>query len=419
MEKKNNVHNEVVKFTKEEFDNAIDQAFDKKKKDIKLDGFRQGKVPKDIYFKKAGKESLYMDALDILLPSAYDKAIKEKNYQPIIEPKVDIKSINEDGIELEFVITTMPEVKIKKYKGLNIKKDKVKVFEEEIEHEIQHLLAQYNEIVVKEFGEVLEGNTVVIDFEGFKDGVAFKGGKGENYLLEIGSHTFIPGFEEQLIGMKKDEEKEINVTFPSDYHVEDLKGKEVVFKVKVNEIKEVVKRQLDDEFFEDLGLEGVNSKETLEEEIKKNIEASKDYEAEEKYINDLLSEIAKGTTADIPEELVEEELDHMVERFEEQAKMQGLSLETFFELTKSTESDLREQMQPEANKHIIYRFIIDTIKDLEKIEVSDEETQKEVDELSKKYDMENNQLLEMYGGFEVLRYELIVRKVIDFLKENN
>ena len=419
MEKKNNVHNEVVKFTKEEFDNAIDQAFDKKKKDIKLDGFRQGKVPKDIYFKKAGKESLYMDALDILLPSAYDKAIKEKNYQPIIEPKVDIKSINEDGIELEFVITTMPEVKIKKYKGLNIKKDKVKVFEEEIEHEIQHLLAQYNEIVVKEFGEVLEGNTVVIDFEGFKDGVAFKGGKGENYLLEIGSHTFIPGFEEQLIGMKKDEEKEINVTFPSDYHVEDLKGKEVVFKVKVNEIKEVVKRQLDDEFFEDLGLEGVNSKETLEEEIKKNIEASKDYEAEEKYINDLLSAIAKGTTADIPEELVEEELDHMVERFEEQAKMQGLSLETFFELTKSTESDLREQMQPEANKHIIYRFIIDTIKDLEKIEVSDEETQKEVDELSKKYDMENNQLLEMYGGFEVLRYELIVRKVIDFLKENN
>ena len=419
MEKNNNIHNVTVKFTKEEFDNAIDKAFDKKKKDIKMDGFRQGKVPKDVYLKKAGKESLYMDALDILLPTAYDKALSEGKYTPIIEPKVDIKSIGDEGIELEFVITTMPEVKIKKYKGLKVKKDKVEVTQEEIDHEIEHLLSKYNEIVVKEFGEVENTNTVVIDFEGFKDGVAFAGGKGENYPLEIGSNTFIPGFEEQLIGMKKDEEKEINVTFPEDYHVEDLKGKEVTFKVKVNEIKEIVKRELDEEFFEDLGLEGVNSKETLEEEIKKNIEASKEHETEEKYIDDLLDAVAKQTTTDIPEELLNDEINHMIKRFEEQVRMQGIALETFYEITKSTEEDLRNQMKPEAEKHIMYRFIIDTIKNEEKIEVSTEEAEKEAEELSKKYEMDKNQLLEMYGGIETLKYELEVRKVIDFLKENN
>jgi len=419
MEKNNNVHNVTVKFTKEEFDNAIDKAFDKKKKDIKMDGFRQGKVPKDVYLKKAGKESLYMDALDILLPTAYDKALSEGEYAPIIEPKVDIKSIGDEGVELEFVITTMPEVKIKKYKGLKVKKDKVEVTQEEIDHEIEHLLSKYNEIVVKEFGEVENTNTAVIDFEGFKDGVAFAGGKGENYPLEIGSNTFIPGFEEQLIGMKKDEEKEINVTFPEDYHVEDLKGKEVTFKVKVNEIKEIVKRELDEEFFEDLGLEGVNSKETLEEEIKKNIEASKEHETEEKYIDDLLDAVAKQTTTDIPEELLNDEINHMIKRFEEQVRMQGIALETFYEITKSTEEDLRNQMKPEAEKHIMYRFIIDTIKNEEKIEVSTEEAEQEAEELSKKYEMDKNQLLEMYGGIETLKYELEVRKVIDFLKENN
>lgn len=419
MEKNNNIHNVTIKFTKEEFENAIDKAFDKKKNDIKMDGFRKGKVPKDIYFKKVGKESLYMEAIDTLLPTAYDKAIKENNYEPIIDPKVDIKSIGEDGVELEFVITTMPEVEIKKYKGLKINKEEAKVTKEEIDHEIGHLLAKYSELVVKEFGEVEEGNIAVIDFEGFKDGVPFEGGKGENYPLEIGSKTFIPGFEEQVIGMKKDEEKDIKLTFPEDYHVEDLKGKEVVFKVKVNEIKEKVTRELDEEFFEDLGLEGVTSEETLREEIEKNIKANKEHELEEKYIDEILAKIAEQTTTEIPEELKEEEINHMIKRFEEQVRMQGLSLETFFEITKSTEEDLRKQMQPEAEKHILYRFIIDKIKKEEKIEVSEKEANDEADELCKRYEMDKNEFLSMYGGIEMLKYELEIRKVIEFLKENN
>ncbi len=419
MEKNNNIHNVTIKFTKEEFENAIDKAFDKKKNDIKMDGFRKGKVPKDIYFKKVGKESLYMEAIDTLLPAAYDKAIKENNYEPIIDPKVDIKSIGEDGVELEFVITTMPEVEIKKYKGLKINKEEAKVTKEEIDHEVGHLLAKYSELVVKEFGEVEEGNIAVIDFEGFKDNVPFEGGKGENYPLEIGSKTFIPGFEEQVIGMKKDEEKDITLTFPEDYHVEDLKGKEVVFKVKVNEIKEKVTRELDEEFFEDLGLEGVTSEETLREEIEKNIKANKEHELEEKYIDEILAKIAEQTTTEIPEELKEEEINHMIKRFEEQVRMQGLSLETFFEITKSTEEDLRKQMKPEAEKHILYRFIIDKIKKEEKIEVSEKEANDEADELCKRYEMDKNEFLSMYGGIEMLKYELEIRKVIEFLKENN
>ena len=413
---KDNVFTEVVKFNKEEFDNAIDKAFDKKKKDIKLDGFRKGKVPKDVYFKKNGKESLYMDALNILLPDAYDKALKD--HKPIIDPRVDIKSISEDGVEFEFTITTMPEVNIKKYKGLNVKKEKIEVTKEEIDHEIGHLLERFVEFEVKD-GKVEDGDIAVIDFEGFKDGKAFDGGKGENYSLEIGSGTFIPGFEEQVIGMKADEEKDINVTFPEDYHQEDLKGKEVVFKVKVHEVKRKVERKLDEDFFEDLGLEGVNSKETLEEEVKKNIEASKEQQVEDKFIDDIMAEIAKNTEVDIPEELVEEEIDHMIKHFEEQVRMQGISLDMFYEMTKSDESKLREQMKEEAEKHVLYRIILEKIIETEKVEVTKEEAEEEADNLAKRYAVSREEFFNMYGDIEMLRYELQMKKVFEMLAKEN
>ena len=187
--KKDNVFEETVKIDKERFEAAIDKAFEKKKSSIKMDGFRQGKVPKDVYFKKQGKESLYMDALDELLPEAYDEVMK--NYKPIIDPKVDIKSIGEDGVEFLFTITTMPTVEISKYKGLNVKKEKVEVTDEEIDHEMSHLLERFTELAIKE-GKVESGNVAVIDFEGFLEGTPFEGGNGENYSLEIGSNTFIP-----------------------------------------------------------------------------------------------------------------------------------------------------------------------------------------------------------------------------------
>ena len=415
--KKDNVYEETVKISKEKFEDAIDKAFDKKKSKIKLDGFREGKVPKDVYFKKVGKESLYMDALDILLPDAYDEVMK--NYKPIIEPKVDIKSIGEDGVEFLFTITTMPTVEISKYKGLNIKKSKVEVSDEEIEHEMGHLLERFTELAIKDSGKVESGNVAVIDFEGFKDGVAFEGGKGENYSLEIGSNTFIPGFEDQVIGMEKGEEKDIVVTFPEDYHAEDLKGAEVTFKVKVHEIKEKQARELDDEFFEDLGLEGVNDEKTLKEEIKKNIEAAKEREVEDKFVDEILAAVAKNTKVDVPEELIEDEIHHMIHNFEDQIKMQGLSLEVFYEMTKSSEEDLKNQMREEAEKHVLYRIILEKVKELEKVDVSVKEAEKEAEELAKKYNVEKDEFLNMYGGIEMLKYELEVKKVLDILMKEN
>ncbi len=419
MENKKNIHEVVISFNKEELDNAIDKAFDKKKDKIELDGFRKGKVPKDVYFKRNGKESLYMDAVNELLPEAYDRVFNENDLKPIIEPRVDLKSLSDQGVEFLFTITTMPEIEIKKYKGLKVKKEEVKVSKEEIEHEIGHILERYTELSIKEEGTVETGDVAVIDFEGFKDGVAFEGGKGENYSLTIGSNTFIPGFEEQLVGMKKDEEKDINVTFPEDYHAEDLKGQPVVFKVKVNEIKEKVTRELDEDFFEDLGIEGVNSRETLEKEVEENIKANKEMDSENAYIDELLKEIAKNTTVDIPEELIEEEINSLVKRFEGQIRMQGISLEVFYEMTKSTEADLRDQMKEEAKNHVLYRFIIEEIKNKENIVVTKEEADKEAEDMAEKYNMSKEEFLKAYGDLDILMYEMEVRKTIDFLKENN
>ena len=418
MEKKN-IFVKTVKVEKKDFDEAIKNAFLKKQKDIKLDGFRKGKVPFEIYIKKYGKESLYMDAVDMVLPDAYKKAIESDKLVPIIEPKVDIKSIDENGVEFIFTITTMPEVNIKKYKKLGVKKQEAKVTDEEVEEEIKKMLERYSELVIKDFGEVENHDTAIIDFEGFKDGVAFSGGKGENYALEIGSNTFIPGFEEQIIGMKKGEEKDINVTFPKDYQSQELKGAKATFKVKVNEIKTKVERKLDEEFFEDLGLEGVNSKETLQEEVKKNILARKESDSENEYIDNLLAKVAEQTEVDIPEELIDDETHHMIHRFEEQLRMQGISLEVYQEITKTTHEDMHKQMEPEAKKHILYRFILETIIEKENITVTDKEADDFASDIAKRYGMEKDEFIKSYGGIEALKYEVSIKKVIDFLKENN
>ena len=344
----------TIKIEGKEWTEAIDKAFQKKVKTVTVDGFRKGKCPRDIFEKKYGKESLYIDAAESLLGTAYDRVMeKNKDVIPVVQPRVDIKSIDESNVEFVFTVITAPEVTVKKYKGLKIKQEKVEVTKEEIEHELSHLLEKYTELVVKENGKVENHDVAIIDFEGFKDGVAFEGGKGENYSLEIGSHTFIPGFEEQLIGMKSGEEKDIQVTFPEDYGAKDLAGKEVTFKVKVNDIKVKEVRELDKDFFDDLGMEGIDSKEKLEEEIKSNIKANKELEAENKYIDELLSEISKHVEVDIPEEMVDEEVHHMIHKFEDQLKMQGLSLDMYYQFTNSDHQALHAQMEKEAYQHIL------------------------------------------------------------------
>lgn len=419
-EKNTNKKELTIKIEGLEWTTAVDQAFKEKVKTVTVDGFRKGKCPRNIFEKKYGKETLYIDAAEKLLGTAYEKVMEEnKDVVPVVQPRVDIKSIDESGVEFVFTIITAPEVIVKKYKGLKVKKENSKVTKEEIEHELSHLLEKYTELVVKEDGTVANGDIAIIDFEGFKDGVAFEGGKGENYSLEIGSHTFIPGFEEQLVGMKLNEEKEIQVTFPEDYVAKDLAGQEVVFKVKVNEIKTKKTRELDQDFFEDLGMEGIDSKEKLEAEIKANLQANKDMEAENKYIDVLLSEISKNVDVDIPEEMVEDEIHHMIHKFEEQLKMQGLSLEMYYQFTQSDEKALHDQMEKEAYEHILYRLTLEEILKLEKIEVSDQEIEEEIKSLAEKYSMKEEELLKALGSKEMVKYDLEMRKVIEVLKEAN
>ena len=409
----------TVKIEGEEWTKAIDKAFKEKVKTVTIDGFRKGKCPRDVFEKKYGKETLYIDAAESLLQDAYRKVMDDnKEVIPVAQPRVDIKSIDDEKVEFVFTIVTAPEVKVKKYKGLKVARDEVNVTKEEIEHELGHLLEKYTELVTKE-GKVENGDIAVIDFEGFKDGVAFDGGKGENYSLEIGSHTFIPGFEEAVVGMKAGEEKDINLTFPEDYMSEDLKGQAVVFKVKVNEIKTKKERELDKEFFEDLGMEGIDTKEKLEEEIKANIKAQKDMDAENKYIDSLLEEIGKNVEVDIPEEMVEEEIDNMLHKFEEQLNMQGLNLDMYLKFTQSDVKALRDQMEKDAYQHVLYRLMLEEIVKLEKIEVKEEEVDKELKDLASKYKAKEEELVKAFGGKEMIKYDLEMRKIIDLLKEAN
>ena len=413
-----NIHEVTIKIEGDDWSGALDKVFKDKQKTVKVDGFRKGKVPRNIYEKQFGKESLFFDAANDLLQDAYVKAIEDSDLIPVVQPTVDIKDISEDGVEFVFRVITKPEVVVKKYKGLGIKPEEVEVTDDEVEHELGHLLERYTELVTKD-GKVENGNVAIIDYEGFKDGKAFDGGKGENYSLEIGSNTFIPGFEDQIIGMKTGEEKDINLTFPEDYGAEDLAGKDVVFKVKVNEIKEKKQRELDEEFFEDLGMEGIDSEEKLKEEIKASIKAQKDMDAENKYVDKILEEVGKNVEVDIPEEMVDEEVNRLMKRFEEQLRMQGISLDLYYQFTNSKEEDLRNQMEKEAYNNVLYRLMLEEILTLENIEVTLEEAEKEAVELAKKYKMEKEDFLKEFGGLELVKYDLEMRKVMETLKELN
>lgn len=405
-----------IKIEGKEWEEALDKAFVKANAKAKIDGFRPGKAPKEVFLKKYGKEALYMDAADIVLDGAYRKVFEDnKDLEIVAQPEIGLKSIDEKGVEFTFKLTLKPEVKLGKYKGLNVKKDSVKVTKEEVEHEIEHLRSHYAENVVKE-GKVENGDIAIIDFEGFKDGKAFDGGKGENYSLTIGSNTFIPGFEDQIIGMAKGEEKDINVTFPEDYHSEELKGQPVVFKVKVNEIKEVKIPELDKDFFEDLGMEGIDSKESLEAQVKENIKARRDADAENKYIDELLEAAAKNVEVDIPDVMISEEQDRILRQYEENLKMQGLTLEQFYQFTNSDEAALREQMKDEATKRVTYRLMLEAIAKAEKIEITDEKANEEAETLAKRYQMPVDEFLKAFGGIEMIKYDLEMRGAIDTLK---
>ena len=407
----------VIKIEGEDWKKALDKAFKKLNKEAKIDGFRPGKAPKEVYIKKYGMTSLYMEAAESCLNEAYEMMLKENGDDVIVaQPEINLSAVTDDYVEFKFNLTLKPEVKLGKYKGLDVKKDTVKVTKKEVSEAIEQMRQRYMENIDKE-GKVANGDVAIIDFEGFKDGVAFDGGKGEDYSLKIGSNTFIPGFEEQIIGMEKGEEKDINLTFPEDYHAEDLKGKDVVFKVKVKEIKEQKLPELNKDFFLDLGMEGIETKEDLEKQLEENIKVRKEAEADNKYIDDLLAEVAKNTKIDIPEAMIEEEIDRILKQYGENLKMQGITLEMFYQFTNSDEQALRDQMQEEAKNRVTYRLILEEIAKEEKIEVTDEDAETEATNLATRYQMDKDEFLKLFGGLDMVKYDLKMRQALEVLKK--
>ena len=414
--KAKNIHEVKVEITGKDWEKKLDETFKKIIKKVKIDGFRPGKAPRNIYEQKYGKQSIVVEAVDSCMNEAYVKALKEFKGEPIMQPTVGIEKADETGVTYVFTFTTKPEIKINKYTNLGVKKDSVKVTKKDVDAEIEKMRKEYADLTVKD-GKAENGDTVIIDFEGFDGDKAFEGGKAENYALELGSNSFIPGFEEALIGVKKGDKKDVNVTFPKDYHAEELKGKPVVFKVLVHEVKTKVYPELDEDFFLDLGLEDVKTKEDLEKMVKETMTEQREYEAENKYVDELFEALLKETSVEVPHELIHEELDRMVEQYAERLKMQGITLEQFYKFTNSSEEALKAQMHEEAEKRVKLRFAIDEIIELEKIDATDEEANHDAEEKAKKHGMDKDEYIKAFGGLEMLKYDIKVQKVLDILKK--
>jgi len=415
---KDNVKEFEIKLDKE-WKEALDASFKKRVKDVKVDGFRKGTVPKEVYIKKFGIESLYMDAADIAINSAFHKLLKENpDVIPAVEPKVDITGISDSNIIFKFTVITRPEVKLGKYKNLGIEKEKPKVTAEEIKEEIKRLQDSMADLVVKENGKVEEGNTAIIDFKGFVDGEALEGGSGENFPLEIGSHSFIPGFEEGLVGHKAGEKVTLDLKFPENY-MENLKGKDVTFEVTINEIKMRVVPEVNEDFYKDLGYDDVKTEEDLKKKIKAALMEDKEKKIEDEYIDKCLEKACENMKVDLNEEIIDDEVHHMMHQYEEQLRMQGLDIQKYYELTGQTHEDLHKQMEPEATKRVKYRYLIEEIARAEKIEFTDKEVEKEAKTMAENYGISLEELIKAYGNLEVVKYDMIMHRAIEIIKENN
>ncbi len=409
-----NVHDIEIELKGKEWESILDAAFKKKVNNVKIDGFRKGKCPKNVYLQKFGIESLYMDAIDEAAGQAYTKALRDEKLVPVCEPKMDVKEIDKDHVKFIFTIITRPEVKLGKYKDLDVKKEAVKVSKKEIDEEIAKLASRLADIVVKENGEVLEGNTAVIDFEGFVDGKPLEGGNGANYPLEIGSGTFIPGFESGLVGMKVGETKELNLKFPEEY-TKELAGKDVKFNVTVREIKERVLPEMNKDFYQDLGFEDIDNEEDFRKEVKKAIEERKEEEAKNKYLDEVLEAAAKNMKIELNDEIVDDEIHRMMKQFGEQLRMQGLTMDQYFQFTGSSHDDMHKQMEPEATKRVKYRYLIEEVADAEKVEVSEKEAEAEAEKMAAEYGVSKEEFLSHFGGLETVTYDMRMRKALEIL----
>lgn len=408
-----------VTFTTEEWKNAQEKALEKLAKNVKIDGFRQGKAPMKMVKSRVGKAAILEEATDVVLKKSYAAILLDNNIQPVGQPQVQIDELTEDVLKVTVTAPVAPEVTLGQYKGLEVKKGTVKVTKKEIEAELANYQNQFAELIIKEEGTVENGDTAVIDFEGFKDGIAFEGGKAENHSLEIGSGSFIPGFEEQVIGMKVGEEKEINVTFPEEYQSAELAGQEAVFKVKVHEIKTKVLPDIDDELAKDVNIDGIETLADLETYTKEQIKNKKQTEVESKFSDDIFNAVIENTPLEVPEAMIETETQTMLREVEQNLSQQGLNMELFQQLTGKTMEDMKAEMSEQAEKRVKFNLILAEIAKAENIEISDEEVDDEIKEIATYYGREFDEVKTIFEAqMGQIKSDLATRKAVQLIKDN-
>lgn len=391
---------------------GLDTAFNRVKKTLNVPGFRKGKVPRQIFNKMFGEESLYQDALNAVLPEAYANAVAESNIKPVAQPEIDVESMEKDSTwVLTAKVTVEPEVKLGQYKDLEVKARSTEVTDEEVDAEIKKLQEQQAELVLKEDQPAAEGDTVVIDFEGKVDGVAFDGGKGENYSLELGSNTFIPGFEDQLVGHKAGEIVEVNVTFPEEYHAEDLKGKDAVFETTIHEVKTKELPELDDEFAKDVD-EEVDTLVELKAKTRERLEAQKQNAAKEAIQEEVIDKaVENAEIGEIPGAMIEEDVHRQMDQYLAGLQQQGISADMYYKLTGSSEEDLHKQFESGAQKRVKTNLVLEAIVAAEDIKASEEEINAEIKELAAQYGMEEAAVRSALSD-DMLNHDIAIRKVV-------
>jgi trigger factor len=406
----------TVEVPAEQFEKALTTAFNKNKSRFNIPGFRKGKAPQAMVEKMYGVEVLYEDAINEALDATYGDAVTESKLDVVSRPEIDVVQV-EKGKELIYTATVAvkPEVTLGEYKGIEVEKASAEVSDEDIEAELKKVQEQNSRLITVEDRAVEDGDQTVVDFEGFVDGTPFEGGKGEDYPLTIGSHSFIDTFEEQLIGKNIGEECEVNVTFPEEYHAKELAGKPAVFKVTVKEIKRKELPELNDEFAGE-----VSEFETLEEyknDVKAKLSLTKQKEAATENENHVVDKVVENATMDIPEPMIDSQVNNMVNDYARRMQSQGLSLEQYMQFTGMTIDTLKEQMKPQAVKRIQTRLVLEAIVKAENITVSDEAVEKEIADMAESYKMEVAQIKEYMGenGIEQMKEDLAVQEAVDFL----
>lgn len=398
--------------------NAQKKAFNKLAKDVQLPGFRKGKAPVDLVKKQIAEQNILVEAVEGIAQEALDLGLAEHKLNPITRPELGMDAISTEKVSIKFTFEVLGEVTLGEYKNLGITKEVATVTPEEVDAKLEGLRAQFAELVLKEEGFVEHKDTAVIDFEGFKDGVAFEGGKGENYSLEIGSNTFIPGFEDALVGMKSGEEKDVTLTFPENYQAEHLAGQEVVFKVKVNEIKSKQLPALNDEFVKEVNQKDIDTLDALKAKFEQDILSDKQKKAEDDYNNALLTRVVEASTLEVPAVLVDDETQTMLEDFANRLGQQGFSLKQYTEITGQTEDDLRAQMRIDAESKVKVRLVLDAVAKAENITVTHEEIENEYKTIADTYQMDLERVKQL-APEGTIAYDLRLRKAYDLIRESN